>query len=170
MKRGLVFACVLAMAGTASASDRILTPEGLAPVKIGSSALQLADLIRHKIDLDPSGCSLVADNEQERPGVSYMLEEKRVTRIGVDYYGDSAYPLTVRTPAGVGLGSTEDEVKKAYGDRLRVEGYDGDPTWHHLYVDEPDHTRGIAFDTDGQKVKSVRAGEYPSLRYTEGCR
>jgi hypothetical protein len=170
MKHQLVLACVMAMWGTASAADPILTPDGLGPVKIGSSLAALQNALGQRIDIRSKDCVLFADPGRHRPGVSYMIEERRVTRIGIDYYRDSNYPLTVRTLAGVGLGSTEDEVIKAYGDRVRVEPYDGDPSWHHLYVDEPDHSRGIAFDTDGKKVKSMRIGEYPSLRYTEGCR
>ena len=169
MKRCLVLACVMAMLGTANAADQILTPEGLAPVKIGSPVAPLENLLRKKLDVSPHGCSVAVDYSPDGLGISYLIEDRRVTRINVDYYGNSANPLTIRTAVGIGLGSTEDEVKSAYGDRVRVEAYDGDPTWHHLYVDEPDHSRGVAFDTDGKKVKGMRAGEYPSLRSTEGC-
>jgi hypothetical protein len=170
MKRCLILAYAMAMWGAANADDGILTPDGLAPVKLGWKVPALENVVRYKIMLNPAGCSIVVDYREEHLGISYMLEESRVTRISVDYYGNSPSPLTIRTAAGIGLGSTEDEVMKAYADRIRVEPYDGDPSWHHLYVDEPDHSRGMAFDTDGKKVKSMRTGEYPSLRYAEGCR
>ena len=170
MKRCLVLACVMAMVGTANAADEVLTPDGLAPVKIGWKVPALENVVGHKITPNPTGCSIVVDYREEHLGISYMLEERRVTRISVDYYGNSPSPLTIRTAAGIGLGSTEDEVMKAYADRIRVEPYDGDPSRHHLYVDEPDHSRGMAFDTDGTKVKSMHTGEYPALGYTEWCR
>ena len=169
MKRRLVLVCVMAMWGTANAADQILTPEGLGPVAIGLRVQSLENILRKKIEPKLDGCTLVGENGPERLGVTYLIEEKRVTRINVDYYGDSAYPSTVRTAAGIRLGSTEDEVNRAYGERVQVEPYEGDPSWHHLYVDEPDHSRGVAFDTDGQKVKSMHAGEYPALRYVSGC-
>jgi hypothetical protein len=158
--------------GAANAADAVLAPGGLGPVAIGSSISQMERLLRQQIpgsSFDDGGCAVVAGNDKRQLGISYLMESRRVTRINVDYYGDAAEPLTIHTEAGIGLGSSEEDVKKAYGDRVRIEPNSGDPTWHYLYVDEPDHLSGLAFDTDGKTVKSMHAGVYPALNYKQGC-
>ena len=162
-------ACVIAACGVSDAAGLVLTPDGLGTTEIGTSASQMERMLRQKILPVGEGCVVVAADDGRFPGISYVIEDKRVSRINVDYYGNSEQPLAIRTAAGIGLGSTEDDVKKAYGDRVRIEPNPGDPTWHYLYVDEPDHARGLAFDTDGKTVKSMHSGTYPALGYKQGC-
>jgi hypothetical protein len=169
MNRWLPILCVVALSASAGAEDLVLRPEGLGPVAIGASLSQMERLLRQKIPYDvASSCGLVSDRITEAMGVSYLMEANKVTRINVDYVG-KVDGSPVRTAAGIGLGSPEEDVMKAYAGRVRVEPNSGDPSWHYLYVDEPDRSAGLAFDTDGKKVKSMHAGVYPALSYKQSC-
>ncbi|HUO98121.1 MAG TPA: hypothetical protein VMU01_05610 [Rhizomicrobium sp.] len=168
MKSWLVLACAASFCGAAGADDLILSMDGMGRVEIGSSRDSIERVLHRRYELDKP-CEVVNSSETAQLGVSYMIEANRLVRIDVDYYANSPEPLTIHTPEGIGLGSPEADVIKAYGNRVRVEPNPGDPTWHYLYVDTPDHSRGFAFDTDGKKVKSMHAGEYPALGYKDGC-
>ena len=167
MKRHLVFAFVAGTCG-ANAADLTLSADGLALGAIGDSTSHLERVLRQKIPVEtqPGSCVVVAGFDQEKLGITYVIEDETLTRINVDYYGKS--PSTIHTAAGIGLGSAEEDVMKAYEGRVRIESDTGDPSWHFLYVDEPDGSRGLRFDTDGKKVKSMHAGQYPALKL--GCR
>jgi hypothetical protein len=173
MQRGTVLAFLLACCGTAFAADDslILRPDGLGQLPIGTKYIALEKLLVQK--LPPayrvrSECAVLSTKRMEALGVTMMIENGLVTRFTVEYTPDG--PSAVKTAAGIGLGSTEDEVKQAYGERVVVKPNRYDPSWHYLVVDEPDHRQAIIFETNGRKVTSMRAGEYPSVGYTEGCR
>jgi hypothetical protein len=173
MRRGTVLALLLACCGTAFAADEalLLKPDGLGQWAIGTKYGALETLLVQK--LPPayqirSECAVLSTKRMEAVGVSMMIENGRVTRFTVEYTPKG--PSPVKTAAGIGLGSSEDEVKQAYGDRVVVKPNKYDPSWHYLIVDEPDHQLAIIFETNGRKVTSMRAGEYPSVGYTEGCR
>lgn len=162
--------CAAAFGADASLT---LTATSLGQVRIGASDSKLEEFLRRKLPSRSEyegSCIVVSSLEAQAIGVSYMLEEGHVTRINIDFYGTAASASPVRTEAGIGLGATEDEVKRAYGDRLRVEPNSNDPAWHNLIVDQPDHSGAIIFDTNGKTVVSIRAGQYPSVAYTESCR
>lgn len=100
-------------------------------------------------------------------GVSLMVSEGRVVRVDVD--GASG----IRTTAGAGVGSTEDEVRRLYPGRIRTEP--------HAYADGParylvvtpelpsDTTYGLVFETNGTAVVSYRAGLWSAALANEGC-
>lgn len=172
MKRALLFVVLFASCGTASGADPLLTNDGLGNVRVGMQIDRLERAVHSALPYNPyanHGCSVVTAPEVEPFGISYVIEQKILTRINVDFYGSDPRPLTIKTEAGVGLGSAEGDVTKAYGSRVRIAPNAADPTWHTLYVDEPDHTRGIIFETDGKKVKSIRVGEYPSITNQVSC-
>lgn len=166
MRRALVLIAGFA-AAYGSDATMVLTSRGTDRVAVGITMTQLEKVLRVKLRTDMP-CMVVGDVTTELAGLSYLVEDKHVTRVNVDYYETAAAP--VRTEEGIGLGATEDQVKAAYGSRLRVEPNRYDPTWHYLVVDDPDHMHAIIFETNGNKVTSFHAGEYPSVAYTEGCR
>lgn len=92
-----------------------------------------------------------------------MVEAGRIARVDVDTTG-------VRTAAGVGVGDTEDQLKRLYRDQLSVtpqkytEG-------HYLTVtpNAADSTYAIVFETTDGKVRRFRAGRRPQVEYVEGC-
>jgi hypothetical protein len=173
MKWALLFPAVLALAIPAVADDlpRNLGPDGLGDIKIGMPVDKVELLLSNKLGYNPfanRGCSVLTTPKLEPTGLSLMIESRRLTRINVDYVGKSPIPETFKTDAGIGLGSTEQDVLKAYPD-ARVKANPADPTWHTIIADVPDHSKGIVFETDGKTVKSMRAGSNPAISYANGC-
>lgn len=98
-------------------------------------------------------------------GIAIMVFGDTVARIDVDTTG-------VLTAAGVGVGSTEPEVRQAYREatiRQEPHPYDG-PEWHYLIIDHPTDTlHRIIMETDGTRVRSYRVGWQRAVDQIEGC-
>jgi hypothetical protein len=95
--------------------------------------------------------------------VGFMITGGTVARIDVHAPG-------ILTAAGVGVGSTEAEVKAAYGAGLQIVGHKY--TWMeggHYLIAEPSPAGKLVFETDGTKVITYRAGRMPEVEYVEGC-
>jgi|WetSurMetagenome_2_1015567.scaffolds.fasta_scaffold250123_2 hypothetical protein len=173
MKRVLAFA-ILAALGTAAWAgdgDLVFSSKGLGMLPVGTRFHALEVILRQKLPdnfLVSPECTILTTKQVEPLGLSVMLEGGVVTRLSVEYTANG--PSPIKTAEGIGLGASEDEVKAAYGDKLRVRPNRYDPTWHYLVVDAPDKKSAVIFETNGQKVTSMRAGDYPSVGYTEGCR
>jgi len=94
------------------------------------------------------------------PDIGYMIENGHLTRIEIE--GRSR----VLTEKHIGVGSSVESLRKAYGPRLEVQHHgDGD----HFILNAPNHRRAIIFETDGRVVTTFRVGVYPSVAYDEGC-
>ena len=93
-------------------------------------------------------------------GVKVMVADRVVVRIDVDS-GSTA------TPEGIKIGSTEAQVKAAYGDRAE--------TGPHKYTDghvitvAGDGDFRFVFETDGSRVTRYRVGVTPAVEWVEGC-
>jgi len=173
MKRALFFVILSFCTAAASAADTdlVLTATGLPFLPVGTKFSMLEQVLREKLpDIyqESRDCVTMSTQHTDSMGVSFMLEGGHLSRVNLDYTAKG--PSPIKTDKGVGLGSTEDDVKQAYGAALVVKPNRYDPTWHYLVVDDPDHLHAIVFETNGKKVTSIHAGEYPSVGYTEGCR
>lgn len=174
MKRALIFAILLACSGTAFAAEPGMTisADGVGNFKVGMPIDALERAVHQKLRYNEyanNGCVLVSTPGWEPWGLGFMIEQRKLTRINVDFYDTDPKPRMIKTAEGIGLGSAEADVVKTYGSRLRTEVNPLDPAWHTLYVDEPDHSRGMIFETDGKTVKSLRVGLYPSITSRTGC-
>ena len=165
-----------------------ITPDGLGPVRIGMSQAEALAALGDDWSLggtmepdDPGACRHIIAGGDEGGPLAYMLNQGRVTRVSVDVSGAQAAP-PVRSERGVGLGSTEDDVRRAYGDQLRSEPHHyteaparyltvwtrGGPTRDDEFVQSAD-ARGIRFVTDERRrVVAIIAGD-STLQYVEGC-
>lgn len=97
-------------------------------------------------------------------GVIVMIENDSVVRFDVEN-------PAIRTQDGAGVGDLEADVVRRYGDRIAVtpHAYTG-PEGHYLTLTPPDDTlHRIIFETDGQRVLHIRAGQRPAVDYIEGC-
>jgi hypothetical protein len=99
-------------------------------------------------------------------GLAFMVIGGKIQR--VDVFPGSR----VQTVSGVGLGTTEDEVKRTYPGRIRVEGHPYVPSGHYLVYTPNDSSLAhlsMIFETDGQRVTSYRAGLRGAVSQIEGC-
>ena len=92
-----------------------------------------------------------------------MMIGGEVARIEVD-------TMSVVSWSGARIGSTEEQIKKIYGARLKVEPHkylenDG----HYLTLRSRDGRFGIRFETEKSRVFRFYAGPWEHLRYVEGC-
>jgi hypothetical protein len=163
---------ILALATTASARDRlVLTDRGLGPVRLGMSVEAAGKALKLRLKVDGGADCAVARRADGRDGeITYMAEKDVITRIDVGRAKTGAGArASVVTAAGVGLGATEAQVRRAYGPRLEVEPHPYDEKGHYLRVEGPGKRSGIIFETSRGRVTSFRAGLYPALDYKEGC-
>lgn len=167
------FAMVLAFSAAAAEEDypTLLSQDGISDVKFGMNSESLERVLHEKVLYNAyanHGCSAFTTKKMEPVGLGFLMVQKRLVRVSVEFYGTDPRPLTIKTAAGIGLGSPEEDVLKAYPD-AKVKPNPADPSWHSIIWETPDHSRGIAFETDGKKVKSMRAGENPALSSPDGC-
>lgn len=174
MKRAVVLSAILAAAVPALAQDypTLLSEDGIGNITIGMDVERMEVLLHDKTGYnryENHGCSTITTKSLAPTGISFMIENKLLTRVNVDYYAKDPRPLAIKTAEGIGLGSREEDVVKAYGDRAKVKPNPQDPTWHTIAVEERDRSKGIVFETDGKTVKSMRAGRNPAISYPLGC-
>ena len=103
------------------------------------------------------------------PSVYLIVESGRVMRITAHAEG-GASPSTLRTDRGIGVGSTEAEVRAAYSP-LREEPHDYlAPHGKNLYFGGSESEPGLRFELgEDDRVSHVHAGLEPVLAYSEGC-
>lgn len=97
-------------------------------------------------------------------GIGLMFMHGRLVRIDVRE-GDT------RTASGVGIGSTEDDVRRAYGSRISSEPHKYIDGHYLIYtpVDAPDRGLAMRFETDGRVVITYRTGRADAVWLVEGC-
>jgi hypothetical protein len=125
-----------------------------------ASAAMGVELVADEVFPDEESCYWLAAKAESRPKLLFMMSYDKVVRYDVD---DAA----IRTVASVGIGSTEEAVRAAYGERISVMPHhytDG----HYLIVSGPDGLK-LLFETDGSKVTTFRSGREPEVSYVEGC-
>jgi len=166
MKWALVVAAMLvSVSASASGENWVLTPAGLGPVRIGMSMSQVSKALGGKLvgdAIEDEESCVEKSSSAGPPDTSYMFEGGKLTRISV--YEESP----VKTPRGIGVGSSEEAIRKAYGK------LDSEP---HTYLDMPAlyltywlrDDVGVRFETDEKRrVDIIHAGT-GSIRYIEGC-
>lgn len=174
----LLFGAVLltTFASQAASPAQILRMDRLGPVKLGMTVRAAERALGRKLhNENPEagvGCTYYALGRTQDSLVHYMVEDGRITRIDIDYVAQLHPPAhsPITTQAGIGIGSTEADIRRAYGRKLKIVP---DPYMesegNNLTVEDLGHHRGILFETVHGKVTSFRAGIHPSLEYSEGC-
>lgn len=140
---------------------------GIGPVEFGMTEAQVRAAVRGPVRSDRR----MQPNETcyyltPASGLGLMMLDARLARIDV-------FRGNWRTPEGLGIGSTENEVKKAYGGRVREELHPYTAPQGRYLIVRPERTRDrgleLLFETDGRVVTDFRAGKAEAVALKEGC-
>jgi hypothetical protein len=161
-------ALLLTAAAPAPSYDWKLTPAGWGPVRIGMNRNQVSKALQVELEGDAfdneGSCIELFPVGEALKGTYFMFLDGKLSRISV------ADPSKIATPRGIHVGSTADEARAAYGEKLQAEP--------HHYLDLPaeyltfwlkPQKSGVRFETDAErKVETIHAGD-ASIQYIEGC-
>lgn len=171
----IVFILGLISASTDARAQRILTPEGLGPVRIGMTVSQAEEALRIKLKpFDPTygdsreSCWQTYRLGETDPGVVYMVWYGRIVRIAVD--GDDK--TMIATDKGIRIGDSDARVKEVYGPSLKVEvdpQANTEEEGSDLTAFTKNKRRGITYETFDRKVVNFRAGLPKATLLSEGC-
>ena len=160
-------ALLLAALASASPPDWHLTVDGWGPVRIGMDRAEVERALKQKLQGealdDEESCIEMKPVGPDR-GVWFMFEEYKLSRISL------TEPSGSTTPRGIGIGSSADQVRRAYPKGLKAE--------RHYYEDAPSEyltfwtvpgRRGVRFETNSRRlVQTIHAGT-ESIELVEGC-
>lgn len=145
-----------------------LTPAGWGPVRIGMTREQASKALNIELQgeaFDNEGsCIELYAPDNELPGMYFMFLDGKLSRVS------AIAPSALKTPRGMGIGSTADEIRAAYGEKLQAEPhhYEGEPAEYLTYWLKP-NASGVRFETDTQrKVETIHVGN-ESIQLIEGC-
>lgn len=145
-----------------------LTEEGLGPLHAGMTVAQARAVVPGEFTManaspDDAACSYATWTAQP-PRTRVMVTDGVIARVEVD-------TASIRTAAGAGVGDSESRIDSLYPGRVR--------RMPHKYTDgrylivvaaaPRDTMFRFVFETDGQRVTTMRAGRYPAVEWVEGC-
>ncbi len=149
---------------------------GVGQVRLNMTLKQASRAVGAQISLrkseydDANECSYASRADGRDSNISYMMHHGRIVRIDIGPPGEGKKPTPVQTVEGLGIGSTERELRAAYGRRVKIGPHPyGDANDHYYVLDAPGKRRGIIFETWDGKVSEFRVGTYPAVQYIEGC-
>lgn len=154
---------------TLDEGDRV-SLDGIGPVRVGMTLEEASAAAGQPVTEVPGsgagavpGACFFAAPASASPDVSFMVIDGRIARIEIS---DASPVVTI---SGLGVGSTEDEVRATYGDRIVTDPHPYDEGGHYLrYVPDDDRT-SLIFETDGTTVRRYRSGLAGPVAYAEGC-
>lgn len=159
----------LARVETAAPAGQI-SPDGYGMIHIGVSLEEARGQLGAALGQDengaedPQACMNLPYAAEAGQTLYVMVEEGRVTRITA-----VATAPAVRTAEGIGIGSTDAEVRAAYPNAVEEPAKYDVPPAHDLIVWWAPNESGMRFEigADG-KVTAIHAGG-ASILYSEGC-
>ncbi len=161
-------AVLLTAAAPVPTYDWKLTPAGWGPVRIGMNRAQAEKALQITLEgeaFDNEGsCVELYSSNEKLAGLYFMFLDGKLSRVS------AVEKAGIKTPRDMGVGSTADEVREAYGEKLQAEPhhYDGEPAEYLTYWLKPLKS-GVRFETDAErKVQTIHAGN-DSIQYIEGC-
>ena len=164
------------------ARAEVLSWQGVGPVHLGMTVKAAEGALGTKLEprsivYTSDACYQTSRADKKDPGITYVVEDGKITVINV-FSSDGQTPDVVDKQR-IGIGSTEDDVRRAYGQvnkRLgfydRGEPPENDPAYvpeFWIEADSPDGKRTILFITRAGKIKSMAAGLRPTVLEPEPC-
>lgn len=176
----IVVSAVAAVAAEDTSSGGQLSEEsrlrmdGIGPVRVGMTPDEASKAAGQKITVagESEGCGH-GTVESGPKGLSFMvLRDKaagpwKIARVEID---DAS---KIATEAGIAIGASEDDVKKAYSGsngKLSTEPHKYDPNGHYMTYDtDGDGGLLLLFETEAAKVTRFRSGNEEAVNFVEGC-
>jgi hypothetical protein len=137
----------------------------LGPVRAGMTVeqvLRLADF-RGMERRKPAGDCWYLHYAADGRDFDLMIVGGRVVRI--ELKGAS----TLRTFSGARIGSSEDDLKRLFGDRLDSQPHKYDEHGRTFTFRSSDGGQGLRFESSRGKVTAIQSGPWEHLNYVEGC-
>jgi hypothetical protein len=167
---GLFFAGFMVIMPASGQSQ--LTPtskvaiNGIGPIRVGMTIQQAEASARTRL-LSQGGklgnCWYVKPQGGPRD-ISFMVISGQIARVDID--GNSR----ITTISGAKIGDSEDRIKSLYAVRITPHEYvRGGHYLTFIPTDTSDRQYRMVFETDGKRVKLIRAGRLPEVEYVEGC-
>jgi hypothetical protein len=167
-----VAATALVALPLSAAAAELLRPDGLGKVRLGMSLTQAERALGARLGpiegtSASEPCWLAIRRDKRDAGIAYMIERGAITRIDL-YRPRSGAAPAVTTAKGIGIGSTLDDIRRAYGDAVGIAPHPISPMARWALV-ERSRRAGIRMELIDGKVTSLWAGRGPALDYSEGC-
>jgi len=168
---GVIVIAVIALASPLfAAGDRVLTIDGLRPVRIGMTVAAAQRALHAKLVAlqgpREDACWYAARAGGVDPGIAYMVERGRITRIDV-WVPRQGKPSAVTSRSGIGIGTAEDEITRRHG----ADAFEPHPIAPHGRWALLEHSDkgGVRVSITEGRVTGLWAGRRPALDYSEGC-
>jgi hypothetical protein len=159
------FLVLILLIQTANASE--LTNDSYGNVKIGmrsKEALKQIDMYASdKLSYDENYECHYLYPQKGKNGPYIMIIKDIVARFDI-----FEKELKIQTIKGIGIGSSKDDVLKAYPETVISPHPYISPDGEYLEVKLPTGN-GIIFETDHDLINKFRLGSYPAVTYIEGC-
>jgi hypothetical protein len=177
------------------ANAQVISWQGVGPVQLGMTVKAAERALKAK--LKPRGlpynyeeCYETWRADGKEPAIGYVVENGKIAVINI--FDPNGQVGNVTDTHGLGIGATEDDIRRAYGQVKKTPGpYDRDESesdaakpqtgqdtkasetdyvpefW--IEVEGPDHKRAILFNTKASKVTWMSTGFKPSVLSAEHC-
>ncbi len=144
-----------------------LSTDGFGDVKIGMTSAALKKEFGATLDYDsdpanPDTCAIYV--LPKSPELALMVVEGTLARIDVS---DAKADLT--TDKGGRIGMTTAQIRKLYGKGLVAEPHKYNEAGQYLTAQSADGSKGVVFETDKDKVTTLRVGRWDEVQWVEGC-
>lgn len=150
-----------------AASAPVLRAEGYDTIRIGAPPAAAAGYALADDGSFDDVCRIYSS--RRLPGVYLIVENGIVMRITA-HAGRDETPSTLRTDRGIGVGSTEAEVRAAYAPLRETPHHYAAAPAKDLFFGGEGTSPGLRFEMgeDG-RVSALHAGRAPVLEYVESC-
>lgn len=142
-----------------------LSMTAFGPIKPGMTDSQVTELLRGRVKAEGEvqGDCYHLNGVRDLSGVSLMIIGGKVVRIEIGL--PKFYSLS-----GAGVGTTETELKRLYGPKLKIEPHRYlEDRGNYLTLYSEDGQFGMRFETADGRVTMFYAGPRRHLHYIEGC-
>ena len=146
-----------------------LSAEGLGPVRVGMSVREASEALHTRFgDAFEGGDDSCAEyglpDAAPGGGIAIMAIDGRIARVTIVSGG-----LGIRTPEGIGIGSTEHEVRAAYPSSADSPAPYDDAPAHDLTFWRHPNADGMRFEIDAHGRVVRMHGGSNAITYIEGC-